>query len=71
MKEFRIRAYFSDNAPPHSNQPRSYKRKIYASQEEAEAALKEAREYYSRYKYIKEVVIEERNVSRWKTSEQN
>jgi hypothetical protein len=66
MQEFRIRAYFSDDAPPHSNQPRSYKKKIYTSQEEAEVALKEAREYYSRYRYIEEVVIEQRNVTKWK-----
>ena len=71
MKEYRIMAYFNDNAPSHSYQPRSYKRRIYTSQEEAEAALKEAKEYYSGYKYIKNVVIEQRNVSRWKTSEED
>ena len=47
MKEFRIMAYFSDDAPAHSYQPRSFKRKIYTCREEADEALKEAREYYS------------------------
>ena len=69
MKEFRIMAYFSDDAPTHSYQPRSYKKKIYTDQKEVANALKEAREYYSKYRYIEKVVIEQRNVSEWKTSE--
>ena len=69
MKEFRIMAYFSDNAPPHSYQPRSFKKKIYTNQQEAEAGLKEAYEYYSNYRYFEKVEIEQRDVSEWKTSE--
>ena len=69
MKEFRIMAYFSNNAPAHSYQPRSFKRKIYTCREEADEALKEAREYYSKYRYIDCVRIEQRNVSEWEKSE--
>lgn len=69
MKEYRIMAYFSDDAPPHSYKPRSYKKKIYTTREEAEEALKEAKEYYSKYRYIECVLIEQRNISKWKVAE--
>ena len=69
MKEFRIMAYFTEEAPAHSYQPRSFKRKIYNNREDAEEALKEAREYYSRYRYIDRVLIEQRNVSEWEETE--
>ena len=63
-KEYRIQAYFTDTYPP-----RSYKRKIFHSKEEAEAVYPEAKEYYSGYPYagrLLKVVIESRPVVEWK-----
>lgn len=62
-KEYRIRAYFTDTYPP-----RSYKRKIFHSREEAEAMYPEAREYYSGHPYtgrLLKVVIESRPIVGW------
>ena len=67
MKEYRIMAYFTD-----IYSPRSYKRKIYKTREEAEKDFPEAEEYYhmlaSRMRAkgadVK-VVIEERQTTEW------
>lgn len=64
MKEYRIMAYFKK-----VYDPRSYKRKMFGSREEAENMLPEAIRYYSGYKYydlMERVVIESREVGDWK-----
>jgi len=61
VTEYRIMAYFSEVYGP-----RSYKRKIVTTKEEAEKLLQEALEYYSKYKYLIKVVIESREVSEWR-----
>lgn len=61
MKEYRIMAYFTKVYPP-----RSYKRKIFYDKAEAEKFWHEAIEYYSNYKYLDRVVIENRSVTDWK-----
>lgn len=61
MKEYRVMAYFSEVYTP-----RSYKRKIVNTREEAEELLKEAEYYYSQYRYLIKVVIEEREVTEWR-----
>lgn len=58
--EYRVRAYFTDVYAP-----RSYKRKVVYTREDAEKLLTEAREYYSTYKYLDRVVIESRKVGKW------
>lgn len=65
MKEYRIMAYFSADAP-RGYQPRSYKRKIFTSLDAVQAAFPEAVEYYSRYKYLVDVKIESRDVTDWR-----
>ena len=60
MKEYRVMAYFDK-----VYEPRSYKRKVVATLEEAKEILKEAMSYYSRYPYLNRVVIEVRDVSEW------
>ena len=64
MKEYRVRAYFRDDAP-RGYEPRSYKRKVTNDPHEAEIMLKEAKEYYSKYAYLDKVVLESREVGRW------
>lgn len=64
MKEYRVMAYFKEDAPK-GNQPRSFRRKIVRSPEEASELLQEALQYYSEYKYIDRVVIETREVTDW------
>ena len=64
MKEYRVMAYFKADAPK-GYQPRSYQRKIVTTPYEALDLLDEAKEYYSRYKYLDKIVIESRFVSRW------
>ena len=59
-KEYRVRAYFTE-----VYRPRTYKRKITESLEEAEKLLEEAKKYYASYKYLDEVVIESRQVTNW------
>lgn len=54
-------AYFSEVYGP-----RSYKRKVVTTKEEAEKLLQEALEYYSKYKYLIKVVIESREVTEWR-----
>lgn len=63
MKEYRVMAYFDADCLGYA--PRSYKRKIVLSEKEAERLLQEAKEYYSKYKYLDRVVIESREVSEW------
>lgn len=70
MKEYRIMAYFTDIYPP-----RSFKRKVYKTREEAEKDFPEADEYYhmltSRMRTKEadvKVVIEERRVTDWSES---
>lgn len=65
MKEYRIIAYFTDNAP-RGYQPRSYKRKIVTTYDEAMKLYNEAIVYYGKYKYFDKVVIESREVTEWK-----
>ena len=68
-REYRIRAYFTDTYPP-----RSYKRKLFHSKEEAEAMYPEAKEYYSEYPYtgrLLKVVIESRPVVEWEEEKQS
>lgn len=60
MKEYRIMAYFTDIYAP-----RSYKRKIVMNKNEAEKLFKEAKKYYSMYKYLDKVVIESREITEW------
>ena len=60
MKEYRIMAYFTV-----VYSPRSYKRKVVTTKEEAEKLLSEALDYYSSYKYLDKVVIESRDVTNW------
>ena len=62
--EYQIRAYFKEDAP-RGYLPRSYKRKIVESLDEAKKLLEEAKRYYSTYKYLDRVVIEEREVGVW------
>ena len=69
MTEYRIMAYFTN-----IYSPRSYKRKIFNTLEEAEKVYKEAVNYYSGsgssifcgYKYLDKVVIESREVTEWR-----
>lgn len=60
MYEYRIRAYFTKVYTP-----RSYKRKVVYTLEEAEALYHEAVEYYYGYNYLDRIVIEGRRVSEW------
>ena len=62
MKEYRVRAYFTDSSMYPS---RTYKRKIYMTLPDALNALNKAKVYYSSYKYIDKVVIESREVTNW------
>ncbi len=64
MYEYRIRAYFTEAYPP-----RSYKRRIFDSYEDAKAMIAEAAEYYGSSQYmdrLDRVVIEKRKISSWK-----
>lgn len=64
MTEYRIMAYFTQVYTP-----RSYKRKIVTTKEEAEKLLQEAIEHYSSYKYhgyLDKVVIQSREITEWK-----
>ena len=64
MYEYRIRAYFTEVYPP-----RSYKRRIFDSFEDAKAVIDEATEYYRSSQYmdrLNRVVIEKRMISSWK-----
>lgn len=63
-REYRVVAYFEDDAPK-GYLPRSYKRKVVDKLEDAQKLLKEAQQYYSKYKYLREVRIEEREVGVW------
>lgn len=65
MKEYRIMAYFKDNAPK-GNQPRSFRRKVVSTSQEAEQLLQDALLYYERYAYIDRVIIESREITEWK-----
>lgn len=65
MKEYRVMAYFTEDAPL-GYRPRSFRRKIVNSYEKAVTLRNEALMYYSEYKYIKEVIIESREVTDWK-----
>lgn len=60
MKEYKVMAYFTE-----VYLPRSYKRKVTTDPEEAQRILKEAKEYYSKYKYLDEVVLVSREVGEW------
>lgn len=60
-KEYKIVAYFSK-----VYSPRSYKRKIVSSYDEAVSLLAEAKDYYDRYSYLEDVRIEEREVTDWR-----
>ena len=63
--EYRIMAYFNGTVYG----PRSYKRMVFTSKEEAERYLPQATQYYSSGPYkrdIHKVVIETREVSEWK-----
>ena len=64
MKEYRVMAYFDKNAPM-GYEPRSYKRKIVNTYREARILKKQAKRYYTNYKYFKKVVIESREVTEW------
>lgn len=64
MKEYRVMAYFKDNAP-RGYEPRSYKRKIVNTYREAKILKKQAKRYYSTYNYLKKIVIESREVTEW------
>lgn len=67
MKEYRIRAYFTE-----VYRPRSYKGKVFTSLEDAEKYYSEAKDYYSGSQYIdrlEKLVIEQRKVGRWKKRE--
>lgn len=59
--EYRVRAYFNSD----SYGPRSYKRKVVSTEEDAKRLLEEALEYYASYKYLDRVVIEKRRVEGW------
>ena len=61
MIEYRVMAYFSEVYGP-----RSYRRKIVTTKEEAEKLFQEASKYYLSYKYLIKVVIESREVSEWR-----
>lgn len=64
MKEYRIMAYFSGTVYG----PRSYKRKIFNSLEEAKETLPQAIDYYDGYPYggrCEKVQIESREVTEW------
>jgi len=64
-REYRIMAYFKTS----TYGPRSYKRKIYKTLEDAKKDYKEALAYYSSSTYeghFGRVVIESRTVSEWK-----
>ena len=63
MYEYRIRAYVTEVYPP-----RSYKRRIFDSFEDAKAVIDEATEYYRSSQYmdrLNRVVIEKRMISSW------
>lgn len=65
MKEYRIRAEFTENLPP-----RTYRRRIYTDRREAEQDLEAAREYYSGAPYENhnpKVFIECREVTQWQS----
>ena len=64
MKEYRVMAYFKDNAPK-GNQPRSFRRKIVNTYEQAVTLRNDALMYYEGYRYIDKVVIESRETSEW------
>ena len=59
-KEYRVIAHFTK-----VYEPRSYKRKIVTTREEAEKLLKVAKKYYSSYNYFDHVSIESREVTNW------
>lgn len=61
MIEYRVMAYFTKVYTP-----RSYKRKIVTTWEEAVKLLEKAKDYYSGYNYLEKVVIESREVTAWK-----
>ena len=65
MKEYKVMAFFNEDCPPHSGAPRSYKHKVTRDPEEAQRILKEAKEYYSKYKYLDRVVLVSREVGEW------
>lgn len=65
MKEYRVMAYFQDDAP-RGNQPRSFRRKIVNTPEDAKLLWEDAMMYYENYRYIEKVVIESRDVDEWK-----
>lgn len=60
-REYRVKAYFTE-----VYLPRSYKRMVVTDPEEAQKLLKEAKKYYSSYKYLDRVVLESREVGEWK-----
>ncbi len=63
MKEYRIKAEFSD-----VHAPRTYRRKVFTDRHEAEMALVEAKRYYEAEpfsKYNPQVFIECRSVTEW------
>ena len=64
MIEYRVRAYFKEDAP-RGYDPRTYKRNYVFDLKLAEKLLEEAKEYYKTYKYLDRVVIESRTVSDW------
>ena len=63
-REYKVVAYFEDDAPT-AYHPRSYKRKTVYTLDEAKKLLEEAKQYYSSYKYLREVRIETREVGVW------
>ena len=60
MKEYKVMAYFSKVYTP-----RSYKRKIVNTIQEATDLLAQAKLYYAEYPYLEKVVIESREVTEW------
>lgn len=60
--EYRIMAYFSEES---SYGPRSYKRKVFTSYQEALAVYDEAVDNYSSYKGFDKAVIERRKITDW------
>ena len=65
VKEYRVRAYFTAQ-----HNPRDYRWKSsIATLDEAKQVLEEAKQYYSSYKTLDKVVLEERYTTSWEESD--
>ncbi len=64
LREYKVMAYFTEIYPE-----RSFKRKVVDDYQEAQKLLKEAKRYYSAYKYLDRVVLVKREVSDWEETE--